>query len=237
MGKPVDRNEWLMSPPTVNAYNEPQKNEIVFPAGILQPPFFNREATDAVNFGSMGMVVGHEITHGFDDEGRKFDADGNLRDWWSATAGKDFVRARRLREEAVRRLRGGRRRAREGRPHPRREHRRPRRPQARARGDATTGTRRRAATTTSKYRFDLSQQFFLGFAQSWCSKVRPEAARMRAHATRTRRPTGGSTGRWRTWSPFAPPGTAPPARRWPARPTAARSGDGSLPFGQMTKPA
>jgi endothelin-converting enzyme/putative endopeptidase len=70
IGKPVDRAEWLMSPPTVNAYYEPQKNEIVFPAGILQPPFFNKDASDPVNFGSMGMVVGHEITHGFDDEGR-----------------------------------------------------------------------------------------------------------------------------------------------------------------------
>ena len=67
-----------MSPPTVNAYYEPPMNEIVFPAGILQPPFFNKDATDAVNFGSMGMVVGHEITHGFDDEGRQFDAKGNL---------------------------------------------------------------------------------------------------------------------------------------------------------------
>src|SRR3954470_23035381 len=80
-----------MTTPTVNAYNDPQLNQIVFPAGILQPPFFNREAKDAVNFGAMGMVVGHEITHGFDDEGRKFDQDGNLRDWWSADAAKKFV--------------------------------------------------------------------------------------------------------------------------------------------------
>src|SRR6185295_7847207 len=81
IGKPIDKTEWVMSPSTVNAYNEPQMNEIVFPAGILQPPFFNVAATDAVNLGSMGMVVGHEITHGFDDEGRKLDASGNLKDW------------------------------------------------------------------------------------------------------------------------------------------------------------
>ena len=90
IGKPVDHTEWQMSASTVNAYNDSQKNEIVFPAGILQPPFFNREATDAVNFGSMGMVVGHEITHGFDDQGRKFDLDGNLKDWWSEGSAKAF---------------------------------------------------------------------------------------------------------------------------------------------------
>ena len=91
VGQPVDRTEWYMSPAAVNAYNEGQKNEIVFPAGILQPPFFDAAATDAVNFGSMGMVVGHEITHGFDDKGRKFDADGNLRDWWTPSVGKSFL--------------------------------------------------------------------------------------------------------------------------------------------------
>jgi predicted metalloendopeptidase len=82
IGKPQDRNEWYMSPPTVNAYYDPQNNEIVFPAGILQPPFFSLSADDAVNYGALGVVIGHEITHGFDDQGAQFDAQGNLRNWW-----------------------------------------------------------------------------------------------------------------------------------------------------------
>ncbi|MBA3963171.1 MAG: M13 family peptidase [Chthoniobacterales bacterium] len=87
--KPVDRSEWGMTPPTVNAYYNPNMNEIVFPAGILQPPFFNPDADDAVNYGGIGAVIGHEMTHGFDDQGRQYDPVGNLRDWWtpkSATA-------------------------------------------------------------------------------------------------------------------------------------------------------
>jgi putative endopeptidase len=83
IGKPVDRTQWEMTPPTVNAYYNPNLNEIVFPAGILQPPFFDPKADDAINYGAMGMVIGHELTHGFDDQGRKFDAAGNLRDWWT----------------------------------------------------------------------------------------------------------------------------------------------------------
>jgi endothelin-converting enzyme/putative endopeptidase len=90
VGKPVDRNEWYMTPPTVNAYYEPSMNEMVFPAGILQPPFFTREAADAVNHGAIGMVMGHELTHGFDDEGRRFDARGNLREWWTPSVSKAF---------------------------------------------------------------------------------------------------------------------------------------------------
>ncbi len=82
IGKPTDRTEWEMTPPTVNAYYNPNLNEIVFPAGILQPPFFDAQADDALNYGAIGMVIGHELTHGFDDQGRKFDAAGNLRDWW-----------------------------------------------------------------------------------------------------------------------------------------------------------
>jgi len=83
IGKPVDRTEWGMTPPTVNAYYSSQMNEIVFPAGILQPPFYNPDADDAVNYGAMGAVIGHEMTHGFDDQGRQFDKDGNLKDWWA----------------------------------------------------------------------------------------------------------------------------------------------------------
>ncbi|MFQ5878001.1 MAG: M13 family metallopeptidase [Acidobacteriota bacterium] len=83
IGKPVDPDEWFMSPPTVNAYYDPQMNNINFPAGILQPPFYDNAMDDAVNFGGIGMVIGHELTHGFDDQGRQFDAAGNLHDWWT----------------------------------------------------------------------------------------------------------------------------------------------------------
>ncbi len=177
IGKPVDRNEWLMSPPTVNAYYEPQHNEIVFPAGILQPPFFNKDATDAVNFGSMGMVVGHEITHGFDDEGRQFDADGNLKDWWTEAAGKAFVERASCVEKqfgeyvAI--------------------------DDIKVKGDLTLGENvadlgglklaheamrewNAKKAQGGALRFDDGQQFFLGFAQSWCTRVRPEMARLRA---------------------------------------------------------
>jgi putative endopeptidase len=91
IGKPVDRTEWLMSPPTVNAYYNPPINEVVFPAGIMQPPFFDPKADDAVNYGGMGAVIGHEITHGFDDEGRQYDAKGNLSGWWSEADDKAFT--------------------------------------------------------------------------------------------------------------------------------------------------
>jgi putative endopeptidase len=90
IGKPVDKTEWQMTPPTVNAYYNPLENNINFPAGLLQPPFFNKAADDAVNFGAAGAVVGHELTHGFDDQGRQFDADGNLRDWWTPADAKAF---------------------------------------------------------------------------------------------------------------------------------------------------
>lgn len=90
IGKPVDKGEWGMTPPTVNAYYNPQINDINFPAGILQPPFFDAKADDAVNFGAIGVVIGHEMTHGFDDEGRQFDEKGNLRDWWTPTDAQAF---------------------------------------------------------------------------------------------------------------------------------------------------
>lgn len=180
IGKPVDKAEWLMSPPTVNAYYDPQKNEIVFPAGILQPPFFNKDATDAVNFGSMGMVVGHEITHGFDDEGRQFDVDGNLKDWWSEPVGKAFVE----KAACVKRQFDGYTAV----------------DDVKLKGDLTLGEniadlgglkhahqaleswyqRPEKTAEGAQYRFTPSQQFFLGFAQSWCTKVRPEQAKLRA---------------------------------------------------------
>jgi putative endopeptidase len=90
VGKPVDRSEWGMTPETVNAYFNPEQNEIVFPAGILQPPFFDVTMDDAVNYGAIGVVIGHEMTHGYDDQGRKFDADGDLNDWWTEADAKAF---------------------------------------------------------------------------------------------------------------------------------------------------
>jgi len=90
IGKPVDRGEWGMSPPTVNAYYSASMNDINFPAGILQPPFYDPKATDAENYGHGGGIIGHELTHGFDDEGRQFDGNGNLSDWWTAEDGKKF---------------------------------------------------------------------------------------------------------------------------------------------------
>jgi endothelin-converting enzyme/putative endopeptidase len=90
IGKPIDRYDWTMTPPTINAYYDPQFNTINFPAGILQPPFFSSDADDATNFGAEGSVIGHEITHGFDDQGRKFDEKGNLHDWWTAEDAKNY---------------------------------------------------------------------------------------------------------------------------------------------------
>ena len=100
IGKPVDKTEWLMSPQTVNAYYNPSTNEICFPAGILQPPFFYLDADDAVNYGAIGVVIGHEMTHGFDDQGRQFDKDGNLKDWWTPEDAEQFnLRADKLAEQ------------------------------------------------------------------------------------------------------------------------------------------
>ncbi|MDB5137894.1 MAG: peptidase, partial [Mucilaginibacter sp.] len=90
IGKPVDRSEWAMTPPTIDAYNNPTFNEIVFPAGILEFPFFDKDADDAVNYGAIGYVIGHEMTHGFDDQGRQYDKDGNLKDWWTKEDGDKF---------------------------------------------------------------------------------------------------------------------------------------------------
>jgi putative endopeptidase len=90
IGKPVDRTKWEMAPQTVNAYYNPLKNEIAFPAGILQPPFYDPEADDAINYGATGAVIGHEITHGFDDQGRQYDAKGNIKEWWTEEDNKKF---------------------------------------------------------------------------------------------------------------------------------------------------
>ena len=90
LGKPVDRSKWAMNPQTVNAYNGGLENKMVFPAGILQPPFFDAWADPAVNYGAIGVVIGHEISHGFDDQGRKIDADGAIKDWWTAQDAERF---------------------------------------------------------------------------------------------------------------------------------------------------
>lgn len=100
IGAPTDRDEWWMAPHIVNAYYSRERNEIVFPAGILQPPFFDMKADDALNYGAIGAVIGHEITHGFDDNGRRFDARGNLRDWWTPDDAKGYLaRAKRIEEQ------------------------------------------------------------------------------------------------------------------------------------------
>ena len=94
VGKPVDPTEWGMTPQTVNAYYNPVRNEIVFPAAILQPPFFNMAADDAVNYGGIGAVIGHEMGHGFDDQGRQFDGTGTMRDWWTAKDADEYKKRR-----------------------------------------------------------------------------------------------------------------------------------------------
>ena len=93
IGKPVDKNEWQMTPPTVNAYYDQSENNINFPAGILQPPFFSAKVDEPVNYGGIGVVIGHELTHGFDDQGRKFDGNGNLTNWWSPKDARAVRRA------------------------------------------------------------------------------------------------------------------------------------------------
>jgi len=178
IGKPLDRNEWGMTPPTVNAYYSPPRNEIVFPAGILQPPFFDRTMDDAVNFGGIGVVIGHELTHGFDDQGRKYDPQGNLRDWWTAEDGKEFEqRASCVANEygnfvAVDdlkvngRLTLGENTADNGG----------------ARISLMALEKILAADPAARQKivgYTPEQRFFLGFARVWCEKRRPEFSRAR----------------------------------------------------------
>jgi putative endopeptidase len=178
--KPLDRKEWGMTPPTVNAYYNGSFNEIVFPAGILQPPFFDKTMDDAVNFGGIGLVIGHELTHGFDDQGRKFDPQGNLHDWWTEQDGQEFEkRVSCVADEysnfvAVDDLKlngkltlgentadnGGARIALMALEH--------------MIADDKTGKEGRKIDG-----FTPEQRFFLGFARVWCEKRRPEVARVR----------------------------------------------------------
>jgi putative endopeptidase len=175
IGKPVDRSEWGMTPPTVNAYYDPTMNNINFPAGILQPPFFQNDMDDAVNFGGIGMVIGHELTHGFDDEGRQFDAKGNLHDWWTPVDAKEFeTRAACISKEYSKFEVA---------------------PGAHVNGDLTLGENTadnggaRVAlmalenALAGKTRpviggFTPEQRFFLAFGQIWCDNTREEALRL-----------------------------------------------------------
>ncbi len=173
IGKPVDRTDWDMQPHQVNAYYDPSRNEMVFPAGILQPPFFNRASDEASNYGGIGMVMGHELTHGFDDEGREFDGHGNLTDWWTAASGKAFTeRAACVERQAGQyvaiddlhlngKLTLGENLA--------------------DLGGLTLAYRAYVANKKSTREiggYTPEQQFFLAFAQAWCAKARPEFQRL-----------------------------------------------------------
>ena len=196
IGKPVDRAEWGMTPPTVNAYYNPSLNEMVFPAGIMQTPFFKPDAPVPSNYGGLGMVMGHELTHGFDDQGRQFDGDGNLHEWWSKPVTKAFEE----RAACVARQYDGYVAIEE----------------LHLNGKLTLGeniadigglkmalaalrARRQAAPPAQpgKAGFSDDQQLFLSFAQSWCTNYRPEAARTRALNDPH------STAQWRVNGPLA----------------------------------
>jgi putative endopeptidase len=178
IGQPVDRGEFGMSPPTVNAYYNPSMNDINFPAGILQPPFFSAKEPDAVNYGHIGAVVGHELTHGFDDQGRQFDGNGNLADWWTPEDGKQFDAKAdcEVKEYGDFTVEGG----------------------LHVNGKLTLGEntadnggvrlafmalladakRKNIDLDKKTDGFTPEQQFFLAFGQNWCGALRPQAAKM-----------------------------------------------------------
>jgi endothelin-converting enzyme/putative endopeptidase len=178
VGQPVDKDEWEMTPQTVNAYYEPTMNEMVFPAGILQVPFYGKKQAPALNFGAIGMVVGHELTHAFDDEGRQFDAEGNLRDWWTAPVSAEFdkraacvehqyddyvvvddvhVKGKLTLGENIADLGG-----------------------VKLATSAFTRAEGERPATPPMAGFTPQQELFLGFAQAWCANYRPEALRLLA---------------------------------------------------------
>jgi endothelin-converting enzyme/putative endopeptidase len=189
IGKPVDRNEFGMSPPTVNAYYDPSMNEMVFPAGIMQSPFFKTDAPEPANYGGLGMVMGHELTHGFDDQGRQFDGDGNLHEWWSGAVSDAFKE----RAECVARQYDGYTAVEE----------------VKLNGHLTLGEniadiggvklalaalrQKRGGTLDAK----TEQDFFVAFAQTWCTNYRPEAARLQAQTNPH------STAPWRVNGPVS----------------------------------
>ena len=176
IGKQVDRSEWLMSPQTVNAYYMPPMNEIVFPAAILQPPFFDMEADDAYNYGGIGVVIGHEMTHGFDDKGSKFDAQGNLKMWWTAEDRAEFERRIALIKEQYGQFEvaGGKRLI-------------PDLISGEAAADlggaklaymALQKALANKGRSTDENGFTDEQRFFLAFGQIWASKATPEYEQM-----------------------------------------------------------
>ena len=177
IGKPVDRGEWYMTPPTVNAYYNPQMNDINFPAGVLQPPLFDPRSDDAPNYGNTGGTIGHELTHGFDDEGRQFDAQGNLRDWWTADDAKEFEKRASCTSDQYSQYVIV--------------------DDVKINGKLTLGEDTAylgglllaylAWQDANKGKdlkpidgFTPEQRFFIGYGQSWCSAERPEVLRMRA---------------------------------------------------------
>jgi len=179
IGKPVDRGEWGMTPPTVNAYYDPQLNTVNFPAGILQPPYFDKAADDAANFGAIGSVIGHELTHGFDDEGRKFDPDGNLRDWWTEADGKEFDRRAKCVEDEYSEFEAA--------------------PGVKLNGKLTLGENTAdnggvrislmalQSTMAGKKSeapggLTTEQEFFVAYGQSWCANWKPELLRLLAQS-------------------------------------------------------
>ena len=178
IGKPVDREEWIMSPPTVNAYYNPSMNDINFPAGVLQPAFFDASQPDALNYGHIGLFMGHEITHGFDDQGRQFDGHGNLEDWWTKEDGEKFTQKAACIVDEYAQFSVG---------------------DTKLNGKLTLGentadngglrlTYMAFLARAAEGGIDLAkkssdgytpvQQMFLGFAQDWCSKWRPELERL-----------------------------------------------------------
>lgn len=195
LGKAVDRTEWLMTPPTVNAYYDPSKNQMVFPAGILQPPFFDPKAHVPVNLGAIGMVIGHELTHGFDDEGSQFDEVGNFSQWWKPSTRKAFDE----RTACVVRQYSGYAVGKD----------------LHLDGKLTLGEniadigglklalaayralRRDAAAKVVADGYDEDQQFFLANAQAWCGAMRPEMERLQVQTNPH------STPRWRVNGPMA----------------------------------
>jgi putative endopeptidase len=189
IGKPVDRNEFGMTPPTVNAYYNPSMNEMVFPAGIMQSPFFKTDAPEAANYGGLGMVMGHELTHGFDDEGRQFDGDGNLNEWWSKQVSDAFKE----RAECVAKQYDGYTAVDE----------------VKLNGHLTLGeniadiggVKLALAALRQKHGGQLEakaeQDFFIAFAQGWCTNQRPEAARLQAQTNPH------STAQWRVNGPVS----------------------------------
>jgi predicted metalloendopeptidase len=213
LGKPVDRDEWGMTPPTNNAYYDPTLNEMVFPAGILQPPFFDEKADDASNYGAIGATIGHELTHGFDDEGRQYDSAGNLRNWWTDDDAKGFQsRAERVAKQydAFEVL-----------------------PGLHINGHQTLGENiadigglriayaaYKLATKDKKLAptdgFTPDQRFFIAYAQSWRTNERPEQVRLHVGSDVH------SPVRWRVLGPVAnfPEflqafGCGKPAHTWP----------------------